>query len=770
MSVLSASLLVRVIDQASGPARDIASNLNRINKAAGGAATGSFSDRMASAQQRVGATIAQNNQALANARGHALDAVAAFYVLKNAIAGPVQAAMQFESAMADVRKVVDFPTPQAFEDFKDQLVALSREVPLTVNGLAEIAAAAGQAGIAGDDLVKFTEAAAKVSTAFDISASEAGDALAKLKTALGYDIDQTVLLTDAINHLSNSQASSAPEILDVVRRVGAQATLFGFTAEQTAAYASAMIAAGAESEVAATSFRNMGNALTRGGSATKRQQTAFKKLGLNAKEVAANMQRDANGTVMDVLERLASLPKETQAAVSSDLFGNEARALGPLSTNLDLVRDSLALVADKNDYAGSSFHEFEVRAATFQNKLALLTNKLTALSIVVGNAIIPALSSMIDAIGPVIDKVTEFAAANPELVASAVAVASALIGIRIASAGLKFIGLLGKGGALSMLSTGLKAVTAAGTPVAGFFETLQLRSALAASATGKMPGPFAKLGDALLLLGGGPKAALSGVLQIIKRFGLIGLAVGAAIKFVIDNFDGFKAMLAGFGEGFMASMDWMAFNELKDTLGTIFGPIASLLKPVTDAFAKIFGFIAGDSMDIGASETEWKSWGQVLGGGVADGVNAVVSGIQQLIDFVKNAIEIVGKLGNAIASLWGAGDPPVGEGAGGGRKTATGTTQVYGRAKSPGHRAGGGPVWPGGSFMVGDGGEPEVFTPDRGGNITPLSKIGGGPVTIGPFYVSGNDPAETARHIRDILSEEIDRLLRGSFSDAEARV
>ena len=134
---------------------------------------------------------------------------------------PVQAARAFESAMGDVTKVVDFPTPQAFKDFQAALVEMSKTVPLSVNGLAQIAAAAGQAGIAGDDLIPFTEAAAKIGVAFDISADQAGEALAKLRTALGLSTPEAVLLTDAMNELSNAQASSAAEILDVVRRVGA---------------------------------------------------------------------------------------------------------------------------------------------------------------------------------------------------------------------------------------------------------------------------------------------------------------------------------------------------------------------------------------------------------------------------------------------------------------------------------------------------------------------------------------------------------------------
>jgi len=45
-------------------------------------------------------------------------------------------------------------------------------------------------------------------------------------------------------------------------------------------------------------------------------------------------------------------------------------------------------------------------------------------------------------------------------------------------------------------------------------------------------------------------------------------------------------------------------------------------------------------------------------------------------------------------------------------------------------RAFGGPAFAGSSYVVGDGGEPEVFTPGESGHITPLSRAGGGDVHV----------------------------------------
>ena len=57
-----------------------------------------------------------------------------------------RAAIDFESAMADVRKVVDFPTPEAFKQMGDDIIEMSANMPMAAKDIAAIVAAGGQAG------------------------------------------------------------------------------------------------------------------------------------------------------------------------------------------------------------------------------------------------------------------------------------------------------------------------------------------------------------------------------------------------------------------------------------------------------------------------------------------------------------------------------------------------------------------------------------------------------------------------------------------------
>lgn len=135
-------------------------------------------------------------------------------------AAPIQAAMQFESTMADVKKVVDFDTPEQFQQMSRDILELSKNIPMTADGIGQIVAAGGQAGIEKNELTSFAESAAKMGVAFDITADQAGDMMAKWRTAFKMGQSDVIELADKVNYLGNTTAASAPLISDVITRVG----------------------------------------------------------------------------------------------------------------------------------------------------------------------------------------------------------------------------------------------------------------------------------------------------------------------------------------------------------------------------------------------------------------------------------------------------------------------------------------------------------------------------------------------------------------------
>ena len=346
------------------------------------------------------------------------------------LAAATAAAVQFESAMADVRKVVDFETPQQFKEMNADILALSQSLPMSAEGIAQIVAAGGQSGIAREDLMAFAQDAVKMGIAFDITADQAGEMMAKWRTAFAMSQDEVVTLADKVNYLSNVTAASSGDISDIVTRVGPLGEVAGVNAGQIAAMGASMAGVGVQSEIAATGIKNMMLGLVSGASATKSQAEAFAALGLNATDVAQRMQTDAQGTIIDVLTRIRELPKEAQAANLKDLFGSESiSAIAPLLTQLDNLKTNFERVGEASQYAGSMQAEYEARAGTTANQLQLTKNNIMALAVSVGSVLLPPLNELLSSASTVIGTMADWAAQNPEITSGLLTVAGTVAGL-----------------------------------------------------------------------------------------------------------------------------------------------------------------------------------------------------------------------------------------------------------------------------------------------------------------------------------------------------
>ncbi|MGC5885735.1 phage tail tape measure protein [Ralstonia pseudosolanacearum] len=355
-----------------------------------------------------------------------------------ALAAPViaatRAAVDFESAMADVRKVVDFDTPEQFKAMGKDVMDMSKRLPMAAKDIAAIVAAGGQAGFDKNELGRFAEDAVKMGVAFDQTAQQAGEMMATWRTSFKLGQEDVVRLADQINYLGNTGPANAAKISQIVTRIGPLGEVAGFGANQIAAMGATLAGMGVQEEIAATGIKNMMLTLTSGASATKSQQNTFKALRLDAKKLAVDMQKDAQGTMLRVLTAVSKVDKSKQASVLDGLFGKESiGAIAPLLTNMDLLRKNFERVGDATQYAGSMQKEYESRAATTANNMQLFQNRVTALGISVGNILLPPLNQFMGFLGPLVDRVADFANANPEVVQGVLGAAAGLTVLKLAA-------------------------------------------------------------------------------------------------------------------------------------------------------------------------------------------------------------------------------------------------------------------------------------------------------------------------------------------------
>lgn len=335
------------------------------------------------------------------------------------IRGLADPAIKFESAMADVKKVVNFDTPEQFKEMGNDILKLTRTIPMAGEEIAAIVAAGGQSGVARENLLSYAKDAATMGVAFDMAAGDAGEAMATMANVLGKPITEMAQFGDVINHLSDNANSKAKDIVNVITRVGSDTRMLGLSENQAAALGSTFLSMGKAPELAAQAVKGMSSAFLqlKAGDYAKE----LKQLGFTTKGFAAAMNKDAQGAISTFIERVKKLPKDKQYPLLAKVFGKQyaddvlllAQNTGEYNRQLGLLQET-----DENGnlkYIGSMQREFENRSNTTENKLTKLKSSLTEIATKIGNAFLPVITSFVENITPVIYSITEWVDTNPQL-------------------------------------------------------------------------------------------------------------------------------------------------------------------------------------------------------------------------------------------------------------------------------------------------------------------------------------------------------------------
>lgn len=782
MAALTSTFIVRLLDKVTSPAKAVGRSLGGITDAA--RRTGRAGDMLGGLQN----AIERNNHALDRMRGRMLDVVAGAGILAGAVAAPINAAMALEDKMADIAKVSGMSGEELgkFEKFLRNLS--KKEIPMAVEQLGELAASASQSGIDNSELEEFTRLVGKSAVAWDMAGGEAGESLAKIKTALGLTVKEAGNYADVINYLSDSTASSASDLVEFSRRVATDGKIAGFTNEEVLALGAAMISTGAEADVAATSLRNAGRMLSRGEDAAKRQRQAFEDLGMSAEDVAKAMPTDASGTMLKVLEAISKSPAHKKLSLMSRIFGDEARALMPLLSELEKTEESLKAVADKTNYLGSVQKEFETRSKTGRYALQRFKNQVRDVGIVIGKALLPGMKDLLETLSPYILAIADAAEKHPKLVAAIAATFGGLVVLRLGFIGVQTATLLARGGLLNMILPFAKvtkwARKAAAANIA-YQGTLAVMGGTNLTGMGKftaglkgialaVPG-VSLLGPAFAAIG----AVIAGITAPVALAvaGIALLAVGGA-ALIYRYWQPIKAFFTGLFSGLMAGV-----APIAAAFRAAFQPIIDIVGPVVvPLFNKVVGAIRAFLVPISAADARTKSWGEAgvkAGKFIATAIDWALTPLRTMISLLVQAAV---KIEQLKAKAAGGFNWLTGGMFGGGDKTPA--APAKGKPAVAGARAAGGPVSAGQTYLVGEQG-PELWTAPRSGSIIPNGETmaamraffsGGGQraapkaatalsIPISITFNGVTDKEEMLRQFGERLASEAASALRGLHAD-----
>ncbi|EAL9503181.1 phage tail tape measure protein [Campylobacter jejuni] len=550
-------------------------------------------------------------------------------------------AISFESAMADVRKVVNFDEGDDIKKMSADILKMSQTLPVTANELAAIAAAGGQIGLGSKDVREFTNLVTKMKVAFDMSAEDVGDSVAKIKNILGISLKDMEDLGDSINNLSDNSASKAREIIDVMKRTAAAGKQIGFTKEQIAALSSSFISLGKGPEVAGTAINSLYRVLATADNMGTKTESAFAKLGISGAFLKQASFDDPQKALDMFLQRISKLDQKEQMGVLVDIFGREfADDMATLVGGLDTYKEALKNAGDEAK-KGSLQREFDTRAATTENSIILMKNAFNSLAVNLGSVFLPAISWVSAGISYLVNSITYITGLVPGLngvlgglIATFLLAKPAVLAYAIAKNYLKDCTILLKS---ALIKTRIHLLAFRNSCILSNI-TLKAKTVTTTIYTTSL--------KALSFVVGGLnkvfKAVAIGirVLSMAMMSNPIGLILGRiaiVAGLIIANWDKVKSWFKSFIEWLKpvwepiynvikAVFDKCAlvFTSFKDIIMSVASPLAEFLNSIWQGVGDFFYSIFGSLFDWFASKLSW----------VGDMISSISGFIKDALDFV----------------------------------------------------------------------------------------------------------------------------------------
>lgn len=499
---------------------------------------------------------------------------------------PVKASIEFESAMADVKKVVNFDTSQQFKEMERDILKMTRKIPMAGKDIAAIVAAGGQSGVARENLTGFAEDAAKMGVAFDMAAGQAGESMATLSNVLQIPIPKIGILGDAVNHLSDNANAKAADIVNVLTRVGSDIRQLGMTENQGAAWGSTFLSMGKAPELAAQAMKGMITSMSvmKAGGAKKE----LAELGLTTKEFAAAMDKDANGAMLNLLARVKQLPKAEQFPMLLKMFGrNYADDAMMLANNVGEYNRQLALLEERDasgnlKYLGSMQREFANRSATTANQIQIFKNGISELGIRLGSIVLPAVNDFLSKCIKLTNMISDWSEKHPVLTKGIVGTAASLLAFKVGMFGTMVVANRSRAAYLGMKEA-----------------VLSLRSAIVLSHTVMQGGMGlhdvpGRLGKLIRALAAARTAMLGFSLSSLTAMWPLVLAVGALALVgwtIYKAWNPIKAFFAGLWDGLLKGLEPLkpAFDALVSALSDAWDGIYNAISPVVDTVFSVLG-------------------------------------------------------------------------------------------------------------------------------------------------------------------------------------
>jgi TP901 family phage tail tape measure protein len=355
--------------------------------------------------------------------------------------------IDFESAFAGVRKTVD-ASEEEFATLEQGIRDMVKEIPAAATEIAGVAEAAGQLGIATENILEFSRTMIDLGESTNLSADEAATALARLANITQMSQTDFDRLGSTIVALGNNLATTEAEIVDMSLRLAGAGKQVGLTEAEILSLAGALSSVGIAADAGGSAFSkvmtNMQLAVETGGEALDNFAAVA---GVPAVEFAQAFNDDAAGALIAFIEGLQETENQGVSAIKvlDDMGITEVRmrdALLRAAGAGDLFNQAIEIGTKAWEENTALTTEAAQRYETTASKLEIMRNQLQDVAITFGEILLPVITSVAEKIGVFAEWLNGLDPAIKNIIVS-IGVLAVVIGPL-----LKVVGLLVNSGAL----------------------------------------------------------------------------------------------------------------------------------------------------------------------------------------------------------------------------------------------------------------------------------------------------------------------------------
>lgn len=315
-----------------------------------------------------------------------------------------KAAIDWETAWAGVVKTVDGSEAQ-LAALEDELREMARTLPQSHAEIAAVAEAAGQLGVATDDIASFTRTMVDLGVATNMTSEQAAFAIARMTNIMSTSADDVDKLGATIVDLGNNSATTEAEILEMALRISGAGATIGLAETDVLGFAAALSSVGVRAQAGGSAISRamieIEGSVREGGEAL---DTIAEVAGQSAEQFTQAYQQDAAAAIATFIGGLGRMQEsgEDVFAVLDELGFSEIRlrdALLRLASSGDLLTNSLDRGAKAWDENLALTEEAERRYDTTAAKLEIARNQINDMAITMGETFLPVVGEAAEKVG-----------------------------------------------------------------------------------------------------------------------------------------------------------------------------------------------------------------------------------------------------------------------------------------------------------------------------------------------------------------------------------